>query len=49
MHLMSDMKCKLKFNMILLPNNILNEMEYNCPGSLSVVGSYYLVVYKGEI
>ena len=46
--LMSDMKCKLKFYMTSFPNNILNEKEYDCLGSLPVVGSYYLVMYNGE-
>ena len=27
----------------------LNEKEYDCPGSLPVLGSYYLVMYKGEL
>ena len=35
--------------MTLLSNNILNEKEYDCPGSFPVVGSYYLVMYKGEL
>ena len=48
-HLMSNVKCKLKFYMTSLSNNTLNEKEYDCPGSLPVVGSYYLVKYKGEL
>ena len=44
--LMSDMKCKLKFYMISLSNNILNEKECNCPGSLTVMESYYPVITK---
>ena len=35
--------------MTLLSDNILNEKEYDCPGSFPVVGSYYLVMYKGEL
>ena len=45
--LMSDMKCKLKIYGTLLPINILNKKEYDCPGNLPVVESYYL--YKGEL
>ena len=44
---MSDMKCKLKIYRTLLPINILNKKEYDCPGNLPVVESYYL--YKGEL
>ena len=32
-----------------LSNNILNKKEYDCLGSLPVVGSYYLVMYQGEL
>ena len=47
--LMSDMKCKLKFYMTSLSSRILNEKDYDRPGSISVVGSYYLVMYEGEL
>ena len=47
--LTSDMRCKLNVCMTLLSNNILNEKEYDCPGSRPVVESYYLVVYEGEL
>ena len=47
--LMSDMKCKLKFYMTSLFNNILNKKKYDCSGSLQVVGSFYLVMYKREL
>ena len=46
---MSDMKCKLKFYMTSLSNIILNENEYDCPGSITVMGRYYLVMYEGEL
>ena len=45
---MSDMECKLKFYMTF-SDNILNEKEYDCPRSFPVVGSYYLVMYDGEL
>ena len=35
--------------MTSLPNNILKEKQYDCLGSLPVVGSYYLVMYKGKL
>ena len=44
------MKFKLKFYMTLFSNNnILNDKEYDCSGSLSAVESYYLVMCKGEL
>ena len=30
-------------------NIILNENEYDCPGSITVMGRYYLVMYEGEL
>ena len=44
------MKCKLKLNMTSLSNKILNDKEYDWePESLPVVGSYYFVMYEGEL
>ena len=29
--------------------NTLNEKKYDCPGGLTVIGNYYLVMYEGEL
>ena len=35
--------------MTSLSNNILNEKQYDCLKSLPLMGSYYLVMYQGEL